>query len=75
MSDDFSCAGFSGSCAAIDRYGDGWQDYWKALMANGTKIAAGWTDAYYVDFSGPSSANVPIMKCPPSRSACLSRWI
>jgi len=34
---------------------DGWQDYWKKLVANGVKIDAGWSDAYYVDFSGPSS--------------------
>ncbi|RRJ85863.1 thiamine ABC transporter substrate-binding protein [Gulosibacter macacae] len=31
---------------------DGWQDYWKALLAGGTKVAAGWSDAYYTDFSG-----------------------
>ena len=34
---------------------DGWQDYWTKLVANGVKIDAGWSDAYYVDFSGPSS--------------------
>ena len=42
--------------ATIAKYGeDGWQDYWTKLMANGTKVDAGWSDAYYVDFSGPSS--------------------
>lgn len=25
---------------------DGWQDYWKALKANGVRIAADWSDAY-----------------------------
>ena len=34
---------------------DGWVDYWAALRDNGVKVAAGWEDAYYVDFSGPSS--------------------
>ncbi len=34
---------------------DGWTDYWKALKANGVTVAASWSDAYYVDFSGPSS--------------------
>jgi thiamine transport system substrate-binding protein len=34
---------------------DGWQDYWSKLVDNGVKIDAGWSDAYYVDFSGPSS--------------------
>ncbi len=34
---------------------DGWVDYWTALKANGVTVAASWSDAYYVDFSGPSS--------------------
>ena len=34
---------------------DGWTDYWTALKANGVTVAASWSDAYYVDFSGPSS--------------------
>ena len=34
---------------------DGWVDYWAALRDNGVAVAAGWEDAYYVDFSGPSS--------------------
>ena len=34
---------------------DGWKDYWSALIDNGAKVVAGWSDAYYVDFSGPSS--------------------
>jgi thiamine transport system substrate-binding protein len=38
-----------------DKGEDGWQDYWTKLVANGVKIDAGWSDAYYVDFSGPSS--------------------
>ncbi len=34
---------------------DGWQDYWTRLKDNGVSVAASWSDAYYVDFSGPSS--------------------
>ena len=34
---------------------DGWQQYWSDLIANGAKVSASWSDAYYVDFSGPSS--------------------
>ncbi|MGV8970132.1 MAG: thiamine ABC transporter substrate-binding protein [Microbacteriaceae bacterium] len=33
----------------------GWQKYWSALVENGVKLTGGWSDAYYVDFSGPSS--------------------
>ncbi len=31
---------------------DGWQRYWQQLLEGGTKVAAGWSDAYYSDFSG-----------------------
>jgi len=42
--------------AANDEMGeDVWQQYWQGLIENGVKIAASWSDAYYVDFSGPSS--------------------
>ena len=34
---------------------DAWQQYWGALLENGVKVDASWSDAYYVDFSGPSS--------------------
>jgi thiamine transport system substrate-binding protein len=30
----------------------GWLDYWERLRDNGVKVANGWSDAYYVDFSG-----------------------
>ncbi len=39
-----------------------WQDYWKKLMANGTKITSGWTDAYEVDFTaGGGDGDRPIV--------------
>ncbi|CAN5311809.1 thiamine ABC transporter substrate-binding protein [soil metagenome] len=50
-----SSPGLAFLLATIAAKGDGWQDYWTELMANGTKVTAGWSDAYYVDFSGPSS--------------------
>lgn len=34
---------------------EAWHQYWTALLANGAKVDASWSDAYYVDFSGPSS--------------------
>ena len=37
---------------------DGWEAYWADLRDNGVKVAANWTDAYYVDFSGPSSEGI-----------------
>jgi thiamine transport system substrate-binding protein len=51
-----SSPGLAFLLATIAAYGDdGWQDYWTKLMANGASVAASWSDAYYVDFSGPSS--------------------
>ena len=51
-----SSPGLAFLLATIDAYGEqGWQGYWSDLLANGTKISASWSDAYYVDFSGPTS--------------------
>ena len=51
-----SSPGLAFVLATIGAFGeDGWADYWAALRDNGVKVAAGWSDAYYVDFSGPSS--------------------
>lgn len=51
-----SSPGLAFLLATVAAYGeDGWQDYWTALVGNGARIAASWSDAYYVDFSGPSS--------------------
>ncbi len=41
---------------------DGWEDYWKKLMANGAKLTSGWTDAYEVDFTaGGGNGDRPIV--------------
>jgi len=51
-----SSPGLAFVLATIGAFGeDGWLDYWAALRDNGVKVAGGWSDAYYVDFSGPSS--------------------
>ncbi len=57
-----SSPGLAFLLATIAAKGDGWQDYWKQLMANGTKITAGWTDAYEVDFTaGGGNGDRPIV--------------
>lgn len=40
------------AATAADQGENGWQDYWQQLLEGGTKVAAGWSDAYYTDFSG-----------------------
>ncbi|MCW2867240.1 MAG: transporter, periplasmic binding protein thiB subfamily [Marmoricola sp.] len=40
----------------------GWKSYWSKLMANGTKIDAGWTEAYESDFTaGGGKGSRPVV--------------
>lgn len=57
-----SSPGLAFLLATIAEYGDDWPDYWERLMANGTRIASGWTDAYQVDFTqGGGEGDRPIV--------------
>lgn len=47
-----STPGLSFLLATISHFGDGWQQYWSDLFDNGLRVDDGWSDAYYVDFSG-----------------------
>lgn len=48
-----SSPGLAFLLATIAAFGeDGWEDYWTSLVDNDVKVAASWSDAYYVDFSG-----------------------
>jgi thiamine transport system substrate-binding protein len=46
-----SSPGLAFLLATVAAEGDGWQDYWKRLTANGAKVTSGWSDAYEVDFT------------------------
>jgi thiamine transport system substrate-binding protein len=46
-----SSPGLAFLLTTIAAKGDGWQAYWKALVANGVKIDAGWSDAWDVDYT------------------------
>jgi thiamine transport system substrate-binding protein len=58
-----SSPGFAFLAATVAEYGeDGWQDYWRRLMANGTRVTSGWSDAYEVDFTaGGGHGDRPIV--------------
>ena len=47
-----SSPGFAFLLATVGAKGEDWPQYWSALKANGLKIADGWSDAYFTDFSG-----------------------
>ncbi|WP_084128112.1 thiamine ABC transporter substrate binding subunit [Demequina sp. NBRC 110055] len=40
--------------ATVDEFGDGWQDYWRALRENDVRVTPSWSDTYFVDFSVPN---------------------
>jgi len=46
-----SSPGFAFLLATIARYPDTWPDWWQQMRDNGVKVAAGWEDAYYSDFT------------------------
>jgi thiamine transport system substrate-binding protein len=57
-----SSPGMAFLLATIAEYGDDWPDYWERLMANGTKLTDGWSDAYQVDFTqGGGKGKRPIV--------------
>ena len=77
-----SSPGLAFLLATIAAFGeDGWQQYWADLVANDVRVAASWSDAYYVDFSGPSSegdrplvvsyASSPPVEVPPGSTGVL----
>lgn len=47
-----SSPGLAFLVATATEKGEGWQEYWQALLDGGTKVVSGWSDAYFVDFSG-----------------------
>lgn len=47
-----SSPGLAFLLATIDAFGDGWQDYWRDLRANGVLVVDGWTEAYVGAFTG-----------------------
>jgi thiamine transport system substrate-binding protein len=50
-----SSPGLAFLLATVASEGDAWPEYWQSLRDNDVRIVAGWSDAYYTDFSGPSS--------------------
>lgn len=58
-----SSPGMAWMLATVGHFGaDGFADYWKQLVANGTRIDSGWTDAYYTDFTaGGGEGSYPIV--------------
>jgi thiamine transport system substrate-binding protein len=57
-----SSPGFAFLLATIAAYGNGWQGYWRRLIANGTRVVNSWSDAYETDFTaGGGNGDRPIV--------------
>ena len=47
-----SSPGLNFLLATISKFGDGWKDWWRQLKSNGVHVAADWTTAWTMDYSG-----------------------
>ena len=57
-----SSPGMAFLLSTIAEYGEEWPAYWERLLANGTKVVDGWSDAYYTDFTqGGEGGTRPIV--------------
>lgn len=57
-----SSPGLAFLAATIAAKGNGWQAYWKALLANGTKVDPGWDQAWDTDYTdGGGHGSRPIV--------------
>ena len=69
QSPETSSPGLAFLLATIAEYGDGWEDYWAGLRANGVAVTAGWEQAYYGEFvagGGSRSIVVSYASSPPA---------
>lgn len=55
-----SSPGQSFLVATVAQYDD-WEGYWQQLLDNDAKIAGGWSDAYYSDFTATSEGEYPLV--------------
>ena len=69
QSPETSSPGLAFLLATIAEYGDGWEEYWEGLRANGVAVTAGWEEAYYGEFvagGGSRSIVVSYASSPPA---------
>ncbi len=57
-----SSPGLAFLLATIAEYGDAWPTYWSDLLANGTEVVAGWSEAYEGEFTqGGGGGDKPVV--------------
>jgi len=56
-----SSPGLAFVAATVAAFGDGWQQYWSDLRANGVAVTDGWTEAYYERFTHAGGGDRPLV--------------
>lgn len=57
-----STTGLAYLTGTVQKYGNGWEDYWKQLKANDVKVVSSWDTAYNVEFTaGEGKGTYPIV--------------
>jgi thiamine transport system substrate-binding protein len=57
-----SSPGLAFLMSTVAAYGEEWPGYWEDLLAGGTRVVDGWSDAYYTDFTaGGGGGDRPIV--------------
>ncbi len=57
-----SSTGLAFLLATIAASGDDWPAYWRDLLANGARVSADWSEAYYTDFTqGDPGGDYPLV--------------
>lgn len=49
-----SSPGLAFLLATIAEFGDGWENFWRALEENQVRVTSGWSETYFTDFSAPN---------------------
>ncbi|NND83740.1 MAG: thiamine ABC transporter substrate-binding protein [Acidimicrobiia bacterium] len=56
-----SSPGLAFLLATVAEFGDGWEDFWADLTANGVEVTSGWEEAYYGSFTVGGGGDRPLV--------------
>ncbi len=56
-----SSPGLAFLLATIAEFGDGWEEYWRALVANDVAVTSGWEEAYWGRFTVGGGGDRPLV--------------
>ncbi len=56
-----SSPGLAFLLATVAEFGDGWEDYWRSLVANDVAVTSGWEEAYWGEFTVGGGGDRPLV--------------